>query len=74
MVGGSAGVAAEGESAGVAAAQHAFGNKGTSSVCYRFVPAHRYWHIETAGCNWADFFTEGLETRWQRFGQFLDDL
>jgi len=41
---------------------------------YRVVPAHRNWHIETAGWNWAGFFTEGLKTRWQRFGQFLDDL
>jgi len=24
--------------------------------------------------NWAGFFTEGLETRWKRFGQFLNDL
>jgi len=24
---------------------------------YRFVPAHRNWHIETAGWNWAGFFT-----------------
>jgi hypothetical protein len=37
-------------------------------------PGHRNWQIETAGWNWAGFFTEGLETRWQRFGQFLNDL
>jgi len=35
------------------------------SVHYRVVPAHRNWHIENAGWNWASFFTEGLETRWQ---------
>ena len=40
---------------------------------YRVVPAHRNWHMKTAGWNWAGFFTEGLETRWQRFGQFLND-
>jgi len=43
-------------------------------IDYRVVPAHRNWQIETAGWNWAGFFTEGLETRWQRFGQFLNDL
>jgi len=32
------------------------------------------WQIETAGWNWAGFFTEGLETCWQRFGQFRDNL
>jgi len=41
---------------------------------YRIVPGHKNWQIETAGWNWAVFFTEGLETRWQRFGQFLNDL
>jgi len=41
---------------------------------YRVVPAHRNWQIETAGWNWAGFFTECLEPRWQRFGQFLNDL
>jgi len=41
---------------------------------YRVVPGHRNWQIETAVWNWAGFFTEGLETRWQRFGQFLNDL
>ena len=41
---------------------------------YRVVLGYRYWQIETAGRNWAGFFTEGLETRWQRFGQFLNDL
>jgi len=38
---------------------------------YRVVPGHRNWQIEPVGWNWAGFFTEGLETRWQRFGQFL---
>jgi len=41
---------------------------------YRVVPGHRNWQIETAGWNCAGFFTEGLETRWQRFGQFLNNL
>ena len=41
---------------------------------YRVVPGHRNWQIETAVWNWAGFFTDGLETRWQRFGQFLNDL
>jgi len=38
---------------------------------YRVVLGHRNWQIETAGWNWAGFFIEGLETRWQQFGQFL---
>ena len=42
---------------------------------YRVVLAHNNWQIkETAGWIWAGFFTEDLETRWQRFGQFLNDL
>jgi len=40
---------------------------------YRVVLAHRNWHIETEGWNWAGFVKEGLETCWQQFGQFLDD-
>ena len=40
----------------------------------RVVPGHRNWQIETAVWNWAGFFTEGLETRWQRLGQFPGDL
>ena len=40
----------------------------------RVVPGHRHWQIETAVWNWVGFFTEGSETRWQRFGQFLDDF
>jgi len=44
-------------------------------VCvYRVVSARRNWQIETAGWNWAGLFTEDLVTRWQRFGQFLNDL
>ena len=42
-------------------------------VDYRVIPGHENWQIETAGWNWAGFFTEGLETRWQRFWQFLND-
>jgi len=41
---------------------------------YSTDPGHRNWQIETAGWNCADFFTEGFEIRWQRFGQFLHDL
>jgi len=41
---------------------------------YRVVPGHRNWQIESAVWNWAGFHTEGLETRWQRFRQFLNDL
>jgi len=43
-------------------------------IGYSSVLGHRNWQIQTAGWNWASFFTEGLETRWQRFGQFLNDL
>jgi len=46
----------------------------TLEVSYRVVPGHGNWQIETAVWNWAGFFTEGLEARWQRFGHFLDDL
>ena len=41
---------------------------------YRVISGHRNWQIETAVWNLASFFTVGLETRWQRFGQFLNDL
>ena len=44
---------------------------GVSHRAYGVVLAHRNWQIETAGWNWAGFFTEGLETCGQRFGQFL---
>jgi len=42
--------------------------------CYRVIPGHRNWQIETAIWNLAGFFTVGLEPRWQRFGRFLNDL
>ena len=45
-----------------------------SRKAYSVVPGHRNCQIETAVWNWAGFFTEGLETCWQRFGQFLNDL
>jgi len=38
------------------------------------VLGHRKWKIETAFWNLAAFFTAGLETRWQRLGQFLNDV
>jgi len=41
---------------------------------YRVVPGHRNCQIETTVWNGAGFFTEGLEPRWQQFGQFLNDL
>jgi len=42
---------------------------------YRVVPGHGNWKIKTSVWNWAGFFTEGLETRWQRFASehFLND-
>ena len=39
----------------------------------QFTNIVRNCQIET-DWNWAGFFTEGLETRWDRFGQFLNDL
>jgi len=41
---------------------------------YRVVLGHRNWQVETAGWIWAGFFTKGLETHWQRCGQFLNDV
>jgi len=35
------------------------------SVCYRVVPAHRKWQLETAAWNLAGFLHCALETRWQ---------
>ena len=43
-------------------------------MVYRVILGHRNWQIETAVWNLAGFFTVGLEPRWQRSGQFLDDL
>ena len=39
---------------------------------YRVVPAHRNWQIETAAWSLAGFLHCALETRWQRFGHFLN--
>ena len=44
-----------------------------SRKAYSVVPGHRNCQIEIAVWNWAGFFTEGLETCWQLFGQFLND-
>jgi len=44
------------------------------TTCYRVVPGHRNWQIETAVWNLAGFLHCTLETRWQRFGQFLNDF
>ena len=41
---------------------------------YSIIPAHRNWQIETAVWNLAGVLHCGLETRWQRFGQFCNDL
>jgi len=41
---------------------------------YRVIPGHRNWQIETAVWNLAGFLHCVLETRWQRFGQFLNDF
>jgi len=41
---------------------------------YRVIPGHRNWQIETAVWNLAGFLHFALETRWQRFGQFLNDF
>jgi len=38
------------------------------------VLSHRNWQIESAALNLAGFLHCALETRWQRFGQFLNDL
>jgi len=38
------------------------------------VPAHRNWQTETAAWNLAGVLHCALETRWQRFGQFLNDF
>jgi len=43
-------------------------------TCYRVIPGHRNWHIKTAVWNLAGFLHFALETRWQRFGLFLDDF
>ena len=43
---------------------------------YGVIPAHRNWEIETAVWNLAGFLhcaaALASETRWQRFGQFLN--
>jgi len=41
---------------------------------YRVIPGHRNWQIETAVWNLAGFLHCALETRYKRFGQFLDDF
>jgi len=43
-------------------------------ISYRVIPGQRNWQIETAVWNLADFLHCALETRWQRFGQFLNDF
>jgi len=43
-------------------------------MVYRVIPGHGNWQIETAVWNLAGFLHCALETRWQRFGQFLDDF
>ena len=41
---------------------------------YSSIPGYRNWQIETAVWNLAGFLHCALETHWQRFGQFLNDL
>ena len=41
---------------------------------YSNISAHRNWQIETAVWNLAGFLHCALETRWKRFGQFLNDF
>ena len=41
---------------------------------FRVIPGHRNWQIENAVWNLASFLLCALETRWQRFGQFLNDF
>ena len=48
--------------------------QGWVCVPYSRVLAHRNWQIQTAAGNLAVFLHCALETRWQRFGQFVNDL
>ena len=41
---------------------------------YRVIPGYRNWQIETVVWNLAGILHCALETRWQRFGQFLNDF
>ena len=41
---------------------------------YKRVPGHRNWQTETVVWNLAGFLHCAVETRWQRFGQFLNDF
>ena len=41
---------------------------------YRVIPGHRNSQIETSVWNLAGFLHCAVETRWQRFGQFLNDF
>jgi len=38
------------------------------------IPGHKNWQMETAVWNLAGFLHCALETRWQRFGQFLNNF
>jgi len=40
----------------------------------RVIPGNRNSQIETAAWNLAGFLHCALETRWQQFGQFLNDF
>jgi len=40
----------------------------------QWLPARRNWQIEVAVWNLAGFLHCASETRWQRFGQFLNDF
>ena len=43
-------------------------------LVYSSIPVHRNWQIETATWNLAGFLHCALETRRQRFVQFLHDV
>jgi len=44
------------------------------SKAHSSILGHKNWQIETAIWNLAGFLHCALETRWQRSGQFLNDL
>jgi len=52
-------------------------NREVFGTCYfrcSSIPGHKNWQIKTAVWNLAGFLHCDLETRWQRFGQFLNNL
>jgi len=51
-----------------------FGIRDVVNLEYSSIAGHENWQIETAVWNLAGFLHCALETRWQRFWQFLNDL